>query len=107
MIDQMTLKECADFMAQHEGDALFGEVKSRYEVLLNDIKRQEQYDYQTCETINDFDNFIAIYKSIEAYQAVHLDDAVQAKNNLVLERRGKKLKSGERHRSWLNCKVEK
>ena len=86
-INEFTLKECADYLAQNEGGAYVEEVKARYKVLLEEMAKQEEADFKACTTIADYEKFIAKYKSksVEPYRAKHLDDAEKAKQRLASE----------------------
>ena len=86
-INESTLKECADYLAQNEGGAYVEEVKARYKALLEEMAKQEDTDFKACKTIADYEKFIAKYKSksVEPYRAKHLDDAEKAKQRLISE----------------------
>ena len=94
-INEYTLKECADYLAQNEGGAYVEEVKARY-VFLKEMTKREDADFEACKTADDFEKFIAKYKSVEAYQARHLEDAEKAKQRFITE--AKRLEEERRRR---------
>ena len=94
-INEYTLKECADYLAQNEGGAYAEEVKARY-AFLEEMTKREEADFEACKTADDFEKFIAKYKSVEAYLSRHLEDAEKAKQRLISE--AKRLEEERRRR---------
>lgn len=85
-LEEFTLEDCHNFVSQRESDAYYGEVNDQYEALLDRTTRQEEADYMSCKTINDYDRFMVKYRSMSSYyQSKRLEDAARAKRHLVAE----------------------
>lgn len=75
-INDFTLWDCYTFLKEQEGYADYEEVKARYEIIVKELKKQEDADFNSCKTIANYISFIDKYKVLApAYEAQHIDEA--------------------------------
>lgn len=86
-IQDMTLEECYNFIQQNdENNAYYDEVKSRFEMLIEGIRKQEEKDFKALATIGDCDAFIKKYSDYAPTYISELIESVQAKRQqLIIE----------------------